>query len=249
MIYEKNQFESLNLINYNEYPRLENSGSNDDNGYQIFTPKFIVDEMISEIGLDYIENIFNKVLEPASGDGAFTVRILEARLIKIIMDDKINYLQKSLIALSNIYSIEMDQELLFKQRNNIFTLLNFIAKEHSILLTKQYLKLAELIIKNNIIWGETNVSQPHNLDHKNGILVGWYMPTEIKVIVQVPVLEKIEYENLLGEKVTTEASTNEMVEKIKYTYRRTKTNQIKFSNWLIDKDLFYKVEHEKIEVD
>ena len=82
----KNSFEQGMLdqiIDYGKYPNLADIGSNDQEGYQIFTPDFIVKDMIKLIGNDNVANINATVLEPTSGDGAFTVRILELRLKKI----------------------------------------------------------------------------------------------------------------------------------------------------------------------
>lgn len=114
--------EDLDSITYiGAYPDFSTGGSNDPDGFQIFTPEFIVNDMLNLIGNDNITDITKTVLEPASGDGAFTVRILEARLKKLIYDNE--YLQKSLIALSTIFSIEMDYDLVKKQRNNVYSML------------------------------------------------------------------------------------------------------------------------------
>jgi len=163
------------IIDYGQYPLLTNGGSNDQEGYQIFTPEFIVKDMIKLIGNEFVSEIDKTILEPASGDGAFTVRILELR-IKKLKNDK-DYLKKSLIALSTIYSIEMDEELIKKQRNNIFSLIIFLAKKYNHTLDDEYLLVTKKIILTNFIWGETNIDRP--LKYK-GEAMGWYMPTSIK---------------------------------------------------------------------
>ncbi len=168
-------FEHENLdqiIDYGKHPVLADIGSNDQEGYQIFTPEFIVKDMIKLIGEENVANINSTVLEPTSGDGAFTVRILELRLKKILKDK--NYLQKSLTALSTIFSIEMDEVLIKKQRNNIFSLLMLYANSRNIDITPEYVDLAKKIILTNFIWGETNIDRP--LVFK-GQPMGWYMPT------------------------------------------------------------------------
>ena len=173
----KNSFEQGMLdqiIDYGKYPNLTDIGANDQEGYQIFTPDFIVKNMIKLIGNDNVANINATVLEPTSGDGAFTVRILELRL-KRLLNDK-DYLKKSLIALSNIFSIEMDEELINKQRNNIFTLLMLYAKKEGDKITLDYVTLAKKIIITNFIWGETSIDR--TLVYK-GQPMGWYMPTNI----------------------------------------------------------------------
>jgi hypothetical protein len=160
------------IIDINRYPDLANGGLNDTEGFQIFTPEFIVNDMIKLIGKDFVSDIYKTILEPTSGDGAFTVRILEFRLKKIAHDEK--YLQKSLIALSTIFSIEMDELLIRKQRNNIFSLLIFSAKNYKYEVSNQYIIIAKNIILTNFIWGETNIERPLKF---KGEAMGWYMPT------------------------------------------------------------------------
>jgi len=168
--------ENLDSISYIDgYPNFSSGGSNDPDGFQIFTPEFIVKDMLKLIGDINVSDINKTVLEPSSGDGAFTIRILESRLKKIINDKE--YLFKSLIALSTIFSIEMDQELIRKQRNNIFSLLLKSAKSSKQELTDDYLLQAKRIILTNFIWGETNIDRP--LKYK-GEAMGWYMPTMVK---------------------------------------------------------------------
>ena len=168
--------EDLDSVVYIEtYPDFSNGGSNDPDGFQIFTPEFIVKDMLKLIGNDNISDITKTVLEPASGDGAFTVRILESRLKKLVYDKE--YMQKSLIALSTIFSIEMDYELIKKQKNNIYSLLLSMAKNSQQEISDDYKMLAKKIILTNFIWGETNIDHP--LKYK-GEAMGWYMPTMVK---------------------------------------------------------------------
>lgn len=112
-----------NIIDFKKYPDLDIGGSDDIDGFQIFTPDFIVKDMINIVGKDNINDFNKTILEPASGDGAFTVKILESRLKTITRDEK--YFKNSLIALSTIFSIEMDEYLVIKQRSNVFSLLMY----------------------------------------------------------------------------------------------------------------------------
>ncbi len=129
-------------------------GENDDNGFQIFTPDFIVDGMMKAIGYSKIEDFSKTILEPTSGDGAFTCRILERRLNKA-WKDKETFVPQSLRALSTIYSIEMDKSLIEIQRNNIFTIfMSFVKKGH--LEDEKYIDLIKEIIARNFIWGMFN---------------------------------------------------------------------------------------------
>ena len=112
-------------------------GSNDTEGYQIFTPKFIVEQMVSAIGDDVLD--FTKtILEPTSGVGAFTTYILFKHMETI----KSNYEIEILKALSTIYSIEMDKELIEKQRNNIFLLYTISLKKKKLKSMSRFLRLS-----------------------------------------------------------------------------------------------------------
>jgi len=95
------QIKTFDLIEAYDSLKLASLGSNDTEGYQVFTPEFIVKQMTEAVGPDILD--FSKtVLEPTSGDGAFTTCILKKRL-ETISD---NFEIESLKALSTIYSIE-----------------------------------------------------------------------------------------------------------------------------------------------
>lgn len=70
---------------------------------------FIVNDMIEAVEVDNIANNDFNVLEPSSGDGAFTCRILQLRLKKNIKKDTENVFETLLNCLSTIYSIELDK--------------------------------------------------------------------------------------------------------------------------------------------
>lgn len=239
---------NLKLQNFNHYPILEESGSNDDKGVQIFTPRFVINQMIENIGLENITDINNTILEPASGDGAFLIRILELRLKHVLEHYESKYEQLSLISLSTLYSIEMDQALLIKQRNNIFTLINYFAAKNKIKLSPKYLYLAEQIIKENIIWGETNVSGTYYFHGKDEFIIGWYMPTTLKKTIKVPSTKIVDQTNLFGEIEKIEVTTSEMVEKIVDEDNKSYSNRIRFSTWAIDSKLNFIKTQESIQI-
>lgn len=126
-------------------------GESDEEGYQIFTPDFIVEGMVDAIGKKKVLDFTKTILEPTSGDGAFTCRILLMRLKKI----KSNHAAESLRALSTIYSIEMDEGLIKKQRNNIYTIMCDFADKHKITDDKYFICLKDIIMT-NFVWGMTN---------------------------------------------------------------------------------------------
>lgn len=137
--------------------KLASMGHNDTEGYQIFTPEFIVKDMCAAIGND-IFNFSKNVLEPTSGDGAFTIYILNKRLEKAFKGG--NFELDSLRALSTIYSIEMDEELIAKQRNNIYTLFKLFFKSHNINVSDDYFELVKSMILSNFMWAMFNSDNP-----------------------------------------------------------------------------------------
>ena len=147
------QIHELDKLTYAEY------GENDENGYQVFTPEFIVEGMIKAVGTKEVDDISKTILEPTSGDGAFTGRILERRLKKLIKN-KDSYPANSIRAISTIYSIEMDKALMEKQRDNVFTVFMQYARKAKLDADEKYVNLAKLVIAHNFMWGMTNMENP-----------------------------------------------------------------------------------------
>ena len=153
--FTKIQIKTFESISAFESLHLASMGHNDTEGYQIFTPEFIVKDMCLAIGDDVLD--FSKnVLEPTSGDGAFTVYILQKRLESI----KENFELNSFKALSTIYSVEMDKELIEKQRNNIFTLVKLFIENNRITVNDLYFDVLKCIITTNFIWAMFNSDNP-----------------------------------------------------------------------------------------
>lgn len=149
--FKKEQLKVFESIKSFDSLQLASTGQNDTEGYQIFTPDFIVKDMCAAIGDDILDS--NKtVLEPTSGDGAFTTYILKRRLEAIKGDFEI----ESLKAISTIYSIEMDKELIAKQRDNIFTLVKLYIKENALEVDETYFDMLKCIIATNFMWGMFN---------------------------------------------------------------------------------------------
>ena len=155
--FNKTQLGDFDVIEELDEIKLASMGLNDTEGYQIFTPEFIVKDMVRCIGEDEVFDIEKIVLEPTSGDGAFTVYILYKRLSKIFAEDKENFVIKSLKALSTIYSIEMDKGLIVKQRNNIFTCVKQFIVNNKINVEDSYFDLVKCIIVTNFMWAMFNV--------------------------------------------------------------------------------------------
>ena len=91
---------------------------------EVFTPKAIVDAMVTLPGLDeVITQAASTVLEPAAGEGAFLVNILERRLAQLaeqFSDDLVRFENFSLLAISSLYGIELLDDNLKKCLINLY---------------------------------------------------------------------------------------------------------------------------------
>ena len=183
--FRKDQLKAFDLIVEYESLNLASSGNNDTEGYQIFTPDFVVKDMCQSVGREILD--FTKtILEPTSGDGAFTTYIYQKRLNEI----KNNFEIESLRALSTIYSIEMDKELIEKQRNNIFTLINIFIKKNGVEVDPSFFEIVKCIICKNFIWGMFNTERSDGL--LLGVDIAYRMPEAEKgklVAIDMPVWE------------------------------------------------------------
>lgn len=167
--FKKDQLKTFESIKAFDSLQLASMGHNDTEGYQIFTPDFIVKDMCQAIGPDIFDSS-KTVLEPTSGDGAFTTYILQKRLERI----SDNFEIESLKALSTIYSIEMDKELIEKQRNNIFTLVKSFVETRKIEVSPSYFDILKCIIVRNFMWAMSNTYRDEGL--LLGIDVAYKMP-------------------------------------------------------------------------
>jgi hypothetical protein len=161
----------LDSIEYDKKrPNFKIQGNSDPDGVQIFTPQFIVKDMVSIIDSKDVINFTKTILEPTSGDGAFTCYILQIRLNSI--KSNINILAETLRAISTIYSIEMDLLLVKEQRNNLYSItLNFLNAK-GIEITDTFKNKLKRIILCNVIWGETNIDYPIKFADDP---IGWYI--------------------------------------------------------------------------
>jgi len=183
---------NLDLIKENENLEL-NLSEYGINNTQIFTRRTDIDKMIASIGIDYIKNPATTILEPTSGDGAFTTRILEIRLEAFKEKSIEEFLLLSLKALSTIYSIEYELANLEVQRNNMYTLMIKYLKEH--LLTEddqkyfnsketKWKKLVKEIIFYNIIWGATSTELDPDYKVSDRPVLGKYRSNDMPIVIR-----------------------------------------------------------------
>ncbi len=143
--------------------------------------------MVEAIGGDVLD--FKKtILEPTSGDGAFTTYILKKRLESIKNNFEINILK----ALSTIYSVEMDKALVEKQRCNIYTvIINFLEKQ-KVKVRDEYLNLIKIMIVLNFIWGEFNTEISKNSNESGDSLFAFEdLPDSMKDILVFDMAESM----------------------------------------------------------
>lgn len=164
----------MKVAKKNDYPLFLREGYDNNDNFQIFTPDFIVHQMLDTIGDENIVDLNHVILEPTSGDGAFTIRILERR-IKEILNKKLSFETSILKAVSTIYSIEMDERLLLLQRDNIRQLIRYFSYRHKQPISQTFLTSLEDILQFNFVFGETNIKEEIS-DSLFGVELGWYMP-------------------------------------------------------------------------
>lgn len=180
--FTKEELKVFDQIHRFDSLKLASMGHNDTEGYQIFTPRFIVEDMCAAIGDDIFDSSKN-VLEPTSGDGAFTVYIFTKRLEKALQSD--NFELNSYKALSTIYSMEMDNEIIEIQRNNILTAVALFIENHHIQVNNLYFEILKCIITKNFMWAMFNSNNPID-----GLLLG------TEVAYKMPAAEKGNFKSL-----------------------------------------------------
>ena len=92
--------ESTELIKSKE--RVQNHG-------EVFTPKWMVQKMLSEPAIqEKIRDVHATFLEPSAGEGAFLVEILHQRLTYLDHQvSKASWLKQAIWALMSIYGIDL----------------------------------------------------------------------------------------------------------------------------------------------
>ncbi|MCL1948748.1 MAG: hypothetical protein FWF59_03350 [Turicibacter sp.] len=124
---------------------------------EVFTPSWMVEKMLDVVKED-TKNIHATFLEPAAGNGNFLVAILKRKLGAVKQQfPKEQWKEKSLFALASIYGIEMQMDNLKEARQLMLEVfLNFHHEiGENISERTDIYKSAQLIIRENICWGDT----------------------------------------------------------------------------------------------
>ncbi len=123
---------------------------------EVFTPDFIVDDML-DLVKNETENIESRFLEPACGDGNFLIKVLERKLDvvkRVYKKSQFDYERNALIAISNIYGVELlddNVELAQKRLYNFF--LDYYQKLYKKKINDDFLKSIKYVFKKNILQG------------------------------------------------------------------------------------------------
>ena len=98
---------------------------------EVFTGKREVKAMLDLIPKSETERPGSTFLEPACGEGAFTVEILSHKLNAILRDDPLHFERLSLIAVSSIYAIELLPDNRTKAIQNMLAVWTDFISEHN----------------------------------------------------------------------------------------------------------------------
>ena len=136
---------------------------------EVFTPTKIVNDMLNLEGLrEKVEDIRGMVLEPAVGEGVFLVEILKRRLKYLLNteDSILDYENKSLLALTTLYGIELLEDNAQKCVMNIyicfFEYYEKALKKFEKKSKKKVLDSARTIISTNIAQGNFLTQQTNS---------------------------------------------------------------------------------------
>jgi len=147
----------------NSKKRIQNHG-------EVFTPKRIINEMLDLPNIrEACQNITSTFLEPAAGEGAFLVEILNRKMKMVIKnygDDITRFENHSLLALSTLYGVELlednAQKCVMNMYQVYFETYQTQAMENNAKIKNKVLDSAKLIISKNIAQGNFLTKQSAN---------------------------------------------------------------------------------------
>lgn len=134
--------------------RVQNHG-------EVFTQKKIVKKMLDmPIIREACQNLTSTFLEPAAGEGAFLVEVLNKKLkmvVKNYSDDITRFENYSLLALSTLYGVELlednAQKCVMNMYQAYYEAYHQLASNHGVKMKNNVLDSAKLIISKNIAQG------------------------------------------------------------------------------------------------
>lgn len=137
----------MNLIKSKE--RVKNHG-------EVFTPDFIVDEML-DLVKNETERIESRFLEPACGNGNFLIKILQRKLQVVKKKYKKNifeYKRYSMLAVASIYGIDLLNDNVAQAQKKLHTF--FVDEYKNIFkeeVDKDFFESIKYILSKNILQG------------------------------------------------------------------------------------------------
>lgn len=145
---------SINEKIINNKKRVQNHG-------EVFTPKKIINKMLDLPNIcEACQNLTSTFLEPAAGEGAFLVEVLNKKInmiIKKYSDDLTSYENYSLLALSTLYGVELLEDNALKCVMNMYQAYYEAyqnqARRYEKNMKAKVLNSAKLIISKNIVQG------------------------------------------------------------------------------------------------
>lgn len=166
---------------------------------EVFTDKREINSMVDLVS-DELKRPDSRFLEPACGDGAFLVKILEKKMDYICERYKKNSFELQnmfLLALSSVYGIEIQENNVSKCRKNIYNL--FKKKSEKIITNNNdnYFENAMFIIEKNIVCGDALTMKDSNnndiiLSQWSMVKIGFFKRVEYKFRTLFNYKEKIE---------------------------------------------------------
>lgn len=113
---------------------------------EIFTSTYLV-QMMCDRAEPLVSDINKKVLDPGCGTGNFLIEVVNRRLSKVAQDPT-----KILIALSNVYGIDIRADFVCEARHRIKELI--FSRCENTLGNYRFLPLVDLFLEQNLIIGD-----------------------------------------------------------------------------------------------
>ena len=124
----------------------------------MFTPEFIVKQMC-DLCEPEISRIDGKIFEPTCGNGNFLVEILRRKLAKIKYKSKKQFEAEILLALSNVYAVDIQEDNVLEARKRLHSVvMKFISSQKEEKARKSsihFLGNLDFILERTILVGNT----------------------------------------------------------------------------------------------
>lgn len=112
---------------------------------EVFTPQWVVRDMVKTVGEDYIFNPTTTILEPSVGTGNFFVYILENRLSHLPKIDSEENTLKVLQSVESLYGIEIQEDNVEECRENLWQVCENFFKQSGTYLRPNFPEFEEVI--------------------------------------------------------------------------------------------------------